>query len=143
MFEGFTQSARQVMSTAQEEARALKHAHVGTEHILLGLLSEPDGVASRTLPGVSFADVRLRTARSGGEEEAVPGQLPFTPQATMALAQGTKAAALAGGSITGGHILLGLLSYHASGAARILQALGVDLEPARGEIIGENPVGRC
>src|SRR5450756_1725387 len=84
MFERFTERARQVVVLAQEEARALKHNYIGTEHLLLGLLREEEGVAARVLAGleVSVEEVRAAVVRIvGSGEESPQGQIPFTPRA--------------------------------------------------------------
>ena len=88
MFERFTERARQVVVLAQEEARALKHNYIGTEHLLLGLLREEEGVAARVLDGleVSVEEVRAAVVRIvGSGEESPQGQIPFTPRAKKVL----------------------------------------------------------
>ena len=88
MFERFTERARQVIVLAQEEARALGHNHIGTEHVLLGLLREADGVAARVLSTleVSLEQVRGEITRNVGEGvNESQGQIPFTPRAKKVL----------------------------------------------------------
>ncbi len=88
MFERFTERARQVVVLAQDEARALKHNYIGTEHILLGLLREEEGLAARVLDSldITVEDVRANVARIVGQgEEVTTGQIPFTPRAKKVL----------------------------------------------------------
>ncbi len=85
MFERFTERARQVVVLAQDEARALKHNYIGTEHILLGLLREEEGLAARVLEqlDITVEEVRAQVARIVGQgDEVTTGQIPFTPRAT-------------------------------------------------------------
>jgi len=84
MFERFTERARQVLILAQDEARALRHDYIGTEHLLLGLLREDEGLAARVLESldVGVEEVRAQLARIVGEgDEVTSGQIPFTPRA--------------------------------------------------------------
>ena len=84
MFERFTERARQVVVLAQDEARALKHNYIGTEHILLGLLREEEGLAARVLESldITVEEVRAQVARIVGQgDEVTTGQIPFTPRA--------------------------------------------------------------
>jgi ATP-dependent Clp protease ATP-binding subunit ClpC len=88
MFERFTERARQVVVLAQEESRRLKHNYIGTEHLLLGLLREEEGVAARVLErlGVTADEVRAEIDRVIGQgDEVASGQIPFTPRAKHAL----------------------------------------------------------
>src|SRR5215467_1302651 len=88
MFERFTERARQVVVLAQEEARTLKHNYIGTEHILLGLLREEEGLAARVLEGleITVEEVRAQVIRIvGSGEEVTSGQIPFTPRAKKVL----------------------------------------------------------
>ncbi len=101
MFERFTERARLAGVLAQEEARALMHNYVGTEHILLGLLREEDGVAARTLASldVTVERVRAEVVRIvGSGEEVVAGQVPFTPRAKRAFGRGRPIAPAALGA---------------------------------------------
>jgi ATP-dependent Clp protease ATP-binding subunit ClpC len=131
MFERFTDRARQVVVYAQDEARALKHNYIGTEHLLLGLLREKEGVGARTLGlfGVTLDEVRGQVARivGTGEEAAATGQVPFTPRAKKVLELSlTEAQALGHNYIGTEHILLGLARENSGVAARILLDLGLD-----------------
>src|SRR3954447_22970613 len=96
MFENFTEPARQAVVLAQEEARALGHDHIGTEHLLLGLIGEGAGSASRAFArlGVSAESARERGAAEGHQrlQEPRPGQLPFTPRARGTLAAAPRQA---------------------------------------------------
>ena len=88
MYERFTERARQVVVLAQDEARALRHDYIGTEHILLGLLREQEGLAARVLESfdVTVEDVRAIVAQVVGKgEEVTTGQIPFTPRAKKVL----------------------------------------------------------
>jgi ATP-dependent Clp protease ATP-binding subunit ClpC len=88
VFERFTERARQVVVLAQDEARALKHNYIGTEHILLGLLREEEGLAARVLESLDIAveEVRAQVARIVGQgDEVTTGQIPFTPRAKKVL----------------------------------------------------------
>jgi ATP-dependent Clp protease ATP-binding subunit ClpC len=124
LFERFTQKARQVVVLAQEEARTLRHGHIGTEHILLGLLREREGIAARVLE--SF-DITLERARGevvrivGVGQETVSGQLPFDPAAKMVLERAPQAALDLGHTYIGiEHLLLALLTIGDAVSTRIL-----------------------
>ena len=98
MFERFTERARQVVVLAQDEARALKHNYIGTEHILLGLLREEEGLAARVLESldITVEEVRAQVARIVGQgDEVTTGQIPFTPRAKSSI---TFAATARGGA---------------------------------------------
>src|SRR5665648_335579 len=137
MFERFTERARQVVVLAQEEARALKHNYIGTEHLLLGLLREEEGVAARVLDGleVSVEEVRAAVVRIvGSGEESPQGQIPFTPRAKKVLELALREALSLGHNYIGTeHILLGLVRENEGVAARIL--LDSDAEKIRNEVI--------
>src|SRR5579862_7862382 len=124
MFERFSEEGRQAVVLAQDEARRLQHDYIGTEHLLLGLLREPEGVAARVLGtlGVTLDDARADVARIiGSGDEATPGQIPFTPRAKKVLELSLREAlALDHNSIGTEHLLLGLLREHEGVAARIL-----------------------
>jgi ATP-dependent Clp protease ATP-binding subunit ClpA len=127
MFERFTERARQVVVLAQEEARILKHNYIGTEHILLGLLREEEGLAARVLEslGITVEHVRAQVVRIvGAGEETSSGQIPFTPRAkkTMELAL-RESQALAHNYIGTEHLLLGLLREADGVAAAVLREL--------------------
>jgi ATP-dependent Clp protease ATP-binding subunit ClpA len=139
MFERFTERARQVVVLAQEEARTLKHNYIGTEHILLGLLREEEGVAARVLAqlDVTVERVRAQVLRvvSPGEE-AVAGQIPFTPRAKKVLELALREALGLGHNYIGTeHILLGLVRENDGVAARILLDFDADSEKIRSEVI--------
>ena len=124
MFERFTERARQVVVLAQEEARALKHNYIGTEHLLLGLLREEEGVAARVLDSsaISTEEVRAAVVRIVGTgEEVATGQIPFTPRAKKVLELALREALSLGHNYIGTeHILLGLIREDEGVAARIL-----------------------
>jgi len=139
MFERFTERARQVVVLAQEEARALKHNYIGTEHLLLGLLREEEGVAARVLDGleVSVEEVRAAVVRIvGSGEESPQGQIPFTPRAKKVLELALREALSLGHNYIGTeHILLGLVREDEGVAARILLDLDAEPEKIRSEVM--------
>ena len=139
MFERFTERARQTVALAQEEARALKHNYIGTEHILLGLLREEDGLAARILGslGITVERVRGQVVRIvGGGEEVTPGQIPLTPRATRVLELALREALSLGHNFVGTeHVLLGLVCENEGVGARILLDFDVDAEKIRREVI--------
>ena len=140
MFERFTERAKQVVVLAQEEARALKHNYIGTEHILLGLLREEEGLAARVLESldVTVEEVRAQVARiiGPGDEPIVSGQIPFTPRAKKVLELSLREAlSLKHNYIGTEHILLGLVRENEGVAARILLDFDADAEKIRSEIM--------
>ena len=139
MFERFTERARQVVVLAQEEARALKHNYIGTEHLLLGLLREEEGVAARVLDtlDISVEEVRAAVVRIvGSGEEAPQGQIPFTPRAKKVLELALREALSLGHNYIGTeHILLGLVREDEGVAARILLDLDAEPDKIRGEVM--------
>jgi ATP-dependent Clp protease ATP-binding subunit ClpC len=139
VFERFTERARQVVVLAQDEARLLKHNYIGTEHILLGLLREEEGLAARVLEGldIELNEVRAQVARVVGQgDEATTGQIPFTPRAKKVLELSLKEAlALSHNYIGTEHVLLGLVRENEGVAARILLNLGADSERVRNAVI--------
>jgi ATP-dependent Clp protease ATP-binding subunit ClpA len=139
MFERFTERARQVVVLAQEEARALGHNYIGTEHVLLGLLREEEGIAARVLESldVTLADVRGQVARIVGQGDEVPtGQIPFTPRAKKVLELSLREALGLGHNHIGTeHILLGLARENEGVAARILLDFDADAEKIQNEVI--------
>mgnify|MGYP005843701227 FL=1 len=139
MFERFTERARQVVVLAQEEARALKHNYIGTEHLLLGLLREEEGVAARVLDAldVSVEEVRAAVVRIvGSGEESPQGQIPFTPRAKKVLELALREALSLGHNYIGTeHILLGLVREDEGVAARILLDLDAESEKIRNEVM--------
>jgi ATP-dependent Clp protease ATP-binding subunit ClpC len=139
MFERFTEQARQVVVLAQEEARGLRHNYIGTEHLLLGLLREADGVAARVLGTleVSLEEVRGAVTRIVGEgDNESQAQIPFTPRAKKVLELALREALSLGHNYIGTeHILLGLLREGEEMAARILKDLEVDADRVRQEVM--------
>jgi ATP-dependent Clp protease ATP-binding subunit ClpA len=139
MFERFTERARQVVVMAQDEARALNHNYIGTEHLLLGLLREQEGIAARVLESlhVTIEEVRAQVARIVGPgEEVTTGQIPFTPRAKRVLELGLREALSLGHNYIGTeHLLLGIARENDGVAARILLDLGIDSEAIRNEVV--------
>jgi ATP-dependent Clp protease ATP-binding subunit ClpA len=140
MFERFTESARRVVVLAQEEARLLNHNYIGTEHILLGLIHEGEGVAAGTLEslGISLRTVRSQVEEIVGQGQAPPtGHIPFTPRAKKVLELSLREALQLGHNYIGTeHILLGLIREGEGVAAQVLGKLGADLNRVRQEVIG-------
>jgi ATP-dependent Clp protease ATP-binding subunit ClpC len=140
LFERFTEQARQVVVVAQDEARALNHNYIGTEHILLGLLREGEGVAARVLVslGVTLELVRAQVVEvvGPGEGEVTHGQIPFTPRAKKVLELALREALSLGHNHIGPeHILLGLSRDNEGVASRILLACDADAEKIRNEVM--------
>ena len=139
MFERFTSRARAVVIRAHDEARALQHDYIGTEHILLGLIRESDGAAVRALESldVSLDAVRQRVQEMIGRgEHAQPDHIPFTPGAKKTLELSLREALQLGHNYIGTeHILLGLIREGQGVAAQVLVGLGAELEPARLQVI--------
>ena len=139
MFERFTERARQVVVLAQDEARAFRHNYIGTEHLLLGLLREEEGVAARVLEGldVSLEEVRAQVGRIIGEgDEVVSGQIPFTPRAKKVLELSLREALGLGHNYIGTeHILLGLAREQEGVGMRILLDYDVDEAKIRDAVV--------
>src|SRR5215467_8400180 len=139
MFERFTERARQVVVLAQEEARTLKHNYIGTEHILLGLLREEEGLAARVLESLDITTERVRSQVVrivGSGEEVTSGQIPFTPRAKKVLELALREALSLGHNYIGTeHILLGLVRENEGVAARILLDFDAASEKIRNEVI--------
>ncbi|MCA1839024.1 MAG: ATP-dependent Clp protease ATP-binding subunit [Actinomycetota bacterium] len=139
MFERFTDRARRVVVLAQEEARLLNHNYIGTEHILLGLISEGEGVAAKALEslGVSLDSVRSQVEEIIGTGSSSPqGHIPFTPRAKKVLELSLREALQLGHNYIGTeHILLGLIREGEGVAAQVLQKLGADLGRVRQQVI--------
>jgi len=139
VFERFSERARQVVVLAQEEARALDHNYIGTEHILLGLLREEEGLAARVLESLEVTAERVRTQVVrivGRGDEVTAGQIPFTPRAKKVLELALREALSLGHNYIGTeHILLGLARENEGVAARILLDLDADAEKIRNETI--------
>lgn len=139
MFERFTDRARRTVVLAQDEARRLHHDHIGTEHLLLGLVREDEGVAARVLEamGVSPAGVRQQVGEVIGQGSVQrAGHIPFTPGAKKALEYSLREAQQLGHEHIGTeHILLGLIREEEGVAAQVLDRLGVELDAARHKVI--------
>ena len=139
MFKTFTDRAWQVVVLAQEEARMLNHDHIGTEHILLGLIREGEGVAAKALAlrGVSLAAVREQAGEIIGQGQPVPpGHIPFTPRAKKTLELSLREALqLRHNYIGTEHILLGLIREGEGAAAQVLVKLGIDPNRVRQQVI--------
>jgi len=139
MFERFTDRARRVVVLAQEEARMLNHNYIGTEHILLGLIYEGEGVAAKALEslGISLEGVREQVEQIIGQGQTAPaGHIPFTPRAKKVLELSLREALQLGHNYIGTeHILLGLIREGEGVAAQVLQKLGADLNRVRQQVI--------
>jgi len=139
MFERFTERARQVVVLAQEEVRTLKHNYIGTEHILLGLLREEEGLAARVLESldITVERVRVQVVRIVGPgEEVTSGQIPFTPRAKKVLELALREALSLGHNYIGTeHILLGLVRENNGVATQVLLDYDADAEKIRDEVI--------
>jgi ATP-dependent Clp protease ATP-binding subunit ClpA len=139
MFERFTDRARRVVVLARQEARLLDHDHVGTEHILLGLLREGEGVAVKALVavGIDLPDVRQRVeGLIGRGAQAPPGHIPFTGPAKHVLELSLREALQFGHNYIGTeHILLGLIREQDGVAAQVLAGVGADAENVRRQVI--------
>ncbi len=152
MFERFTDRARRVVVLAQEEARLLNHNYIGTEHILLGLIHEGEGVAAKALEslGISLEAVRSQVEEIIGQGGSSPsGHIPFTPRAKKVLELSLREALQLGHNYIGTeHILLGLIREGEGVAAQVLVKLGADLSRVRQQVIqllsgysGSGPAG--
>src|SRR5919201_1254154 len=148
MFERFTAKARQVIVLAQDEARALNHNYIGTEHILLGLVRENEGLAAQVLGSlaITLEDARAQVARIvGSGDEVTTGQIPFTPRAKKVLDLALREALSLGHNYIGTeHLLLGLVRENEGVATRILLDFDADAEKIRNaviEMIGGRAVG--
>lgn len=139
MFERFTDRARQVVLLAQEEARLLRHDHVGPEHLLLGLLREGTGVAAMTLREreVDLDALRERVEAITGRGESGPeGEISFTPSAKKTMELSFREALRLGHDYIGTeHLLLGMLSAEQEAAARVLAAQGLSLRQLRRSVL--------
>jgi ATP-dependent Clp protease ATP-binding subunit ClpC len=139
MFERFTDRARRVVVLAQEEARMLNHNYIGTEHILLGLIHEGEGVAAKALEslGISLEAVRQQVEEIIGQGQQAPsGHIPFTPRAKKVLELSLREALQLGHNYIGTeHILLGLIREGEGVAAQVLMKLGADLPRVRQQVI--------
>ena len=139
MFERFTSPARRVLVLAQEEARLLNHSFIGTEHILLGLIGEGEGMAAKVLEslGISPGPVRQKIEETIGMSGTLPsGSPPFTPRAKKVLELALREALQLGHSYIGTeHLLLGLVREGEGVGATILVGLGADLGRVRQGVI--------
>jgi ATP-dependent Clp protease ATP-binding subunit ClpC len=139
LFERFTDRARRVVVLAQEEARLLNHNYIGTEHILLGLIHEGEGVAAKALEslGISLEKVRQQVEEIIGAGQSPPsGHIPFTPRAKKVLELSLREALQLGHNYIGTeHILLGLIREGEGVAAQVLVKLGADLGRVRQQVI--------
>jgi ATP-dependent Clp protease ATP-binding subunit ClpC len=140
MFERFTDRARRVVVLAQEEARMLNHNYIGTEHILLGLIHEGEGVAAKSLEslGISLEGVRSQVNEIIGQGQQAPssGHIPFTPRAKKVLELSLREALQLGHNYIGTeHILLGLIREGEGVAAQVLVKLGAELTRVRQQVI--------
>jgi ATP-dependent Clp protease ATP-binding subunit ClpC len=139
VFERFTDRARRVVVLAQEEARYLNHNYIGTEHILLGLLNEGEGIAAQALESldIDLASVRDEVVKIIGQGQQSPsGHIPFTPRAKKVLELSLREALQLGHNYIGTeHILLGLIREGEGVAAQVLQQLGAELQKVRQTVI--------
>ena len=139
MFERFTDRARRVVVLAQEEARMLNHNYIGTEHILLGLIHEGEGVAAKALEslGIALEGVRAQVEEIIGQGQQAPsGHIPFTPRAKKVLELSLREALQLGHNYIGTeHILLGLIREGEGVAAQVLVKLGADLNRVRQQVL--------
>jgi hypothetical protein len=139
MFKRFTDRARRVVVLAQEEARMLNHNYIGTEHILLGLLHEGEGVAAKALEslGISLEAVRTQVEEIIGQGQQAPsGHVPFTPRAKKVMELSLREALQLGHDYIGTeHILLGLIREGDGVAAQVLIRLGAHLDRVRQQVI--------
>ena len=140
MFERYTVHAQQAMAVAQEQALLLGHDHVGTEHLLLGLLKESEGAAAKLLDleGVSFESVRQKVEDNAGQSGSTStGSPPLTPRAKKVLQLALRQALGSGNDHVGTeHILLGLLREGHGVGVGVLVGLGVDLNGLRAQVTG-------
>ena len=139
MFERFTDRARRVVVLAQDEARSLNHNYIGTEHLLLGLITEGEGVAAKALESLDINKDAVRTAVIdiiGEGEKPVEGHIPFTPRAKRVFELSLREALQLGHNYIGTeHLLLGLLKEGEGGASQVLIKLGADLGKVRQTVI--------
>src|SRR5215469_1987718 len=139
MFERFTERARRAVVHAQEEARDLNHSYIGTEHLLLGLMREPESAAARALRELEIGQDEAReqvVALVGRGSEAPSGHIPFTPRAKKVLELSLREALqLSHNYIGTEHILLGLVREGEGVAAQVLVKLGADLHRVRRQVI--------
>ena len=148
MFERFTERARRVVVLAQEESRGLSHNYIGTEHILLGLLREDEGLAARVLESLGMTLERareevVRIVRTG-EEPTTGGQIPFTPRAKRTLELALREALSLGHDYIGTeHILLGLVRQREGVATRVIAEFGTDEDAIHAAVVRMLPRRRA
>ena len=140
MYERFTDRARKVMQLANQEAQRLYHEHIGTEHILLGLLKEGSGVAASTLKNLDIALAKIRQEVDkivkAGSDKVTAGKLPQTPQVKRVIEYSIEEAHRLNHNYVGTeHLLLGLLREQEGVAAQVLRNLGLKLEDVREEVL--------
>jgi ATP-dependent Clp protease ATP-binding subunit ClpC len=138
MFERFTDRARRVVVLAQEEGRLLSHNYIGTEHLLLGLIREGEGVAAEALEslGISLEAARRHVEEIIGRGQQAPGHIPFTPRAKKVLELSLREAHQLGHDYIGTeHILLGLIREGEGVGAQVLVRMGADLNRFRWQVI--------
>src|SRR5438132_10474796 len=140
MYERFTDRARKVMQLANKEAQRLYHEHIGTEHILLGLLKEGSGVAASTLKNLDIALAKIRQEVDkivkAGPDKVTAGKLPQTPQVKRVIEYSIEEAHRLNHNYVGTeHLLLGLLREQEGVAAQVLRNLGLKLEDVREEVL--------
>ena len=141
MFERYTKQARNIMTLAGEEARAYKHEYIGTEHILLAMMKESDGVGTAALKNLANIDLEqvikeTNTLIKCGPDEIAPGRLPLTPRAKKVAEYALEETlAMKDEHIGTEHLLLGLLRVIDGVAAQVLINLGLNVEAVRSEIL--------
>jgi ATP-dependent Clp protease ATP-binding subunit ClpC len=139
MFERFTDRARRVVVEAQHEARALGHDYIGTEHLLLGLITEGEGLAAKALESLGVSAEALRERVAGivdPGQQSRPTHIPFTPQAKQVLRLSLAEARRLGHDYIGTeHLLLALIQEREGVAGRALADAGADLERVRAEVV--------
>jgi ATP-dependent Clp protease ATP-binding subunit ClpA len=139
MFERFTDRARRVVVLAQEEARLLNHNYIGTEHLLLGLIHEGEGVAGKALEslGISLEAVRAQVEEMIGQGQSAPiGHIPFTPRAKKVLELSLREALQLGHNYMGTeHLLLGLIREGEGVGAQVLAGFGADYAQVREQVV--------
>ncbi|MBI4304636.1 MAG: NDP-hexose 4-ketoreductase, partial [Chloroflexi bacterium] len=138
-FEKFTERARRVLTSAQEEAQHLNHSYIGTEHILLGLIREEEGVGVKVLLNLGVTLTKVRSAVEyiiGRGEKPATGEIGLTPRAKRVIELAIDEARRLGHNYIGTeHILLGLLHEGEGVAAGVLESFGITLEQARAEVV--------
>src|SRR3989304_3711691 len=139
MFERFTEKARRIVVYAQEEARMLNQNYIGTEHLLLGLIREEEGIAARAIKNlnINLEDVRTQIEDIIGRGTSTPSaHIPFTPRAKKVLELSLRESLQLGHNYIGTeHILLGLIREGEGIAARVLINLGADMEKVRNQVV--------